>query len=123
MREKCASCPKAGNTDKTTIDLRYVGLGHIDLTVREAFYSNWTDFIRTAIRNQLDRHADEGGRPDLWGTVAFLQNYVPILGTALGMVIFLLAGLLTIDTLRLAMLAAGLYIGNSFDRRRHPPLA
>jgi predicted PurR-regulated permease PerM len=39
------------------------------------------------------------GDPILWGTVAFLLNYVPILGTALGVLIFLLAGLLTIDTL------------------------
>jgi Arc/MetJ-type ribon-helix-helix transcriptional regulator len=33
-------------------------LGHIDLLVREGFYSNRSDFIRTAIRNQLDRHAE-----------------------------------------------------------------
>jgi predicted PurR-regulated permease PerM len=51
------------------------------------------------------------GDPILWGTVAFLLNYVPILGTALGAVIFLLAGLLTIDTLWLALLPAGLYLG------------
>jgi len=51
------------------------------------------------------------GDPILWGTVAFLLNYVPILGTALGVLIFLLAGLLTIDTLWLALLPAGLYIG------------
>jgi predicted PurR-regulated permease PerM len=51
------------------------------------------------------------GDPILWGTVAFLLNYVPILGTALGLLIFLLAGLLTIDTLWLALLPAGLYLG------------
>jgi len=51
------------------------------------------------------------GDPILWGTVAFLLNYVPILGTALGMLIFLLAGLLTIDTLWLALLPAALYLG------------
>jgi predicted PurR-regulated permease PerM len=51
------------------------------------------------------------GDPILWGTVAFLLNYVPILGTALGVLIFLLAGLLTIDTLWLALLPAGLYLG------------
>jgi len=51
------------------------------------------------------------GDPVLWGTVAFLLNYVPILGTALGLLIFLLAGLLTIDTLWLALLPAGLYLG------------
>jgi Arc/MetJ-type ribon-helix-helix transcriptional regulator len=50
--------PKAGDSEKITINLGYVDLGHVDLLVREGFYSNRTDFIRTAIRNQLDRHAD-----------------------------------------------------------------
>jgi predicted PurR-regulated permease PerM len=51
------------------------------------------------------------GDPILWGTVAFLLNFVPILGTALGALIFLLAGLLTTDTLWLALLPAALYLG------------
>ena len=51
------------------------------------------------------------GDPILWGTVAFLLNYVPILGTALGVLIFLFAGLLTHDTLWQALLPAGLYFG------------
>jgi Arc/MetJ-type ribon-helix-helix transcriptional regulator len=50
--------PKAGDSEKITINLGYVDLGHIDLMVREGFYANRTDFIRTAIRNQLDRHAE-----------------------------------------------------------------
>jgi predicted PurR-regulated permease PerM len=50
------------------------------------------------------------GDPILWGTVAFLLNYVPILGTALGVLIFLLAGLLTTDTLWQALIPAGLYL-------------
>jgi predicted PurR-regulated permease PerM len=50
------------------------------------------------------------GDPILWGTVAFLLNYVPIIGTALGVVVFLLAGLLTNDALLQALLPAGLYI-------------
>jgi Arc/MetJ-type ribon-helix-helix transcriptional regulator len=50
--------PKTGDTEKITINLGYVDLGHIDLMVQEGFYSNRTDFIRTAIRNQLERHAD-----------------------------------------------------------------
>ena len=50
--------PKAGDTEKITINLGYVDLGHVDLMVQEGFYSNRTDFIRTAIRNQLERHAD-----------------------------------------------------------------
>jgi predicted PurR-regulated permease PerM len=51
------------------------------------------------------------GDPILWGTVAFLLNFVPILGTALGALIFLLAGLLTTDALWLALLPAALYLG------------
>lgn len=50
---------KPGDTEKITINLGYVDLGHIDLLVREGFYSNRTDFIRTAIRNRLEAHADE----------------------------------------------------------------
>src|SRR5258705_65026 len=49
---------KPGDTEKITINLGYVDLGHIDLMVQKGFYSNRTDFIRTAIRNQLERHAD-----------------------------------------------------------------
>ena len=44
--------------EKITINLGYVDLGHIDLLVREGFYSNRTDLIRTAIRNQLATHSD-----------------------------------------------------------------
>jgi Arc/MetJ-type ribon-helix-helix transcriptional regulator len=50
--------PKTCDSEKITINLGYVDLGHIDLMVQEGFYSNRTDFIRTAIRNQLERHAD-----------------------------------------------------------------
>ena len=50
--------PKTGDTEKITINLGFVDLGHIDLLVQEGFYFNRTDFIRTAIRNQIDRHAD-----------------------------------------------------------------
>lgn len=46
------------DSEKITINLGYVDLGHIDLLVQEGFYSNRTDFIRTAIRNQLDRQTD-----------------------------------------------------------------
>jgi Arc/MetJ-type ribon-helix-helix transcriptional regulator len=49
---------KAGESEKITINLGYVDLGHIDLLVQEGFYSNRTDLIRTAIRNQLSGHAD-----------------------------------------------------------------
>jgi Arc/MetJ-type ribon-helix-helix transcriptional regulator len=50
--------PKLAETEKITINLGPVDLGHVDLMVQEGFYSNRTDFIRTAIRNQLERHAD-----------------------------------------------------------------
>lgn len=45
-------------SEKITINLGFVDLGQVDLLVREGFYSNRTDFIRTAIRNQIERHAD-----------------------------------------------------------------
>jgi Arc/MetJ-type ribon-helix-helix transcriptional regulator len=51
--------PKAGDTtEKITINLGVVDLGQIDLLVREGFYSNRTDLIRTAIRNQLATHSE-----------------------------------------------------------------
>src|SRR3954454_3721437 len=46
-------------TEKITINLGLVDLGQVDLLVQEGFYSNRTDFIRTAIRNQVATHADE----------------------------------------------------------------
>src|ERR1700740_2125038 len=49
---------RPADSEKITINLGYVDLGHVDLMVKDGFYSNRTDFIRTAIRNQLDRHAD-----------------------------------------------------------------
>lgn len=48
-----ATKPKTADTEKVTVNLGFVDLGHIDLLVAEGFYSNRTDFIRTAIRNQL----------------------------------------------------------------------
>ena len=45
-------------TEKITINLGFVDLGQIDLLVQEGFYSTRTDFIRTAIRNQLVTHAE-----------------------------------------------------------------
>lgn len=49
---------KGSETEKITINLGYVDLGRVDLLVQEGFYSNRTDFIRTAIRNQLSTHAE-----------------------------------------------------------------
>src|ERR1700754_5086797 len=48
---------KGGESEKITINLVPVDLGQIDLLVEEGFYSNRTDLIRTAIRNQLSIHA------------------------------------------------------------------
>ncbi|MCA1491616.1 CopG family transcriptional regulator [Ensifer sp. NBAIM29] len=53
---------KTPESEKITINLGYVDLGRIDLLVQEGFYSNRTDFIRTAIRNQLASHSDEVSR-------------------------------------------------------------
>jgi len=47
---------KGPESEKITTNLGLVDLGHIDLLVQEGFYSNRTDFIRAAIRSQLDRH-------------------------------------------------------------------
>jgi Arc/MetJ-type ribon-helix-helix transcriptional regulator len=51
--------PRVGETEKLTINLGVVDLGQIDLLVQEGFYSNRTDLIRTAIRNQLSVHAED----------------------------------------------------------------
>lgn len=47
------------DNEKITINMSVVDLGKIDLLVEEGFYSNRTDFIRTGIRNQLDKHSEE----------------------------------------------------------------
>src|ERR671933_504628 len=44
--------------EKITINMAPVDLGQVDLLVREGFYQNRTDFIRTAIRNLLNTHAE-----------------------------------------------------------------
>jgi Arc/MetJ-type ribon-helix-helix transcriptional regulator len=50
--------PKPPDSEKLTVNLGFVDLGSIDLLVRDGFYSNRSDFIRTAVRNQLSTHAD-----------------------------------------------------------------
>ena len=52
------SPPKPADSEKITINLGFVDLGQIDLLVAERFYANRSDFIRTAVRNQLASHAD-----------------------------------------------------------------
>ncbi len=49
---------KPPDSEKLTLNLGFVDLGSIDLLVRDGFYSNRSDFIRTAVRNQLATHAE-----------------------------------------------------------------
>ena len=49
---------KEAESEKITINLGFVDLGQVDLLVEDGFYSNRTDFIRTAIRNQLSTHGE-----------------------------------------------------------------
>ena len=49
---------KPPDSEKLTLNLGFIDLGSIDLLVRDGFYSNRSDFIRTAVRNQLATHAD-----------------------------------------------------------------
>jgi len=68
--------PRVGDTEKLTINLGVVDLGQIDLLVQEGFYSNRTDLIRTAIRNQLSVHADAVKRTVARRTLALgLQHF------------------------------------------------
>lgn len=58
IRKRIAVRPPVVESEKITVNLGYVDLGQIDLLVNDGFYSNRTDLIRTAIRNQLERHRD-----------------------------------------------------------------
>ena len=49
---------RSGDLEKITVNLGFVDLGHVDLLVSEGVYANRSDFIRTAIRNHIERHAD-----------------------------------------------------------------
>ena len=49
---------RTADSEKITVNLGYVDLGHVDLLVSEGVYANRSDFIRTAVRNQIERHAD-----------------------------------------------------------------
>lgn len=50
--------PRPSDSEKITVNLGPVDLGHVDLLVQDGFYANRADFIRTAIRNQIERHAE-----------------------------------------------------------------
>jgi Arc/MetJ-type ribon-helix-helix transcriptional regulator len=60
MTEKAALEPRqrTGETEKMTVNVGVVDLGQVDLLVQEGFYSNRSDLVRTALRNQLAVHAD-----------------------------------------------------------------
>ncbi len=58
MNEAGGERPRYPESEKITLNLGHVDLGRIDLLVRDGFYSNRTDLMRTAIRNLLDRHDD-----------------------------------------------------------------
>jgi Arc/MetJ-type ribon-helix-helix transcriptional regulator len=67
---------RGGDTEKMTINLGVIDLGQIDLLVQEGFYSNRSDLIRTAIRNQLITHADTVKQTVARRTLAVgLQSY------------------------------------------------
>ncbi|MDP4005737.1 CopG family transcriptional regulator [Methylobacterium sp. NEAU K] len=50
--------PRVPDSEKITVNLGFVDLGRVDLMVRDGFYANRADFIRTAVRNQLDRQEE-----------------------------------------------------------------
>ena len=58
LLQQVGQAPKLADSEKITINLGMIDLGQIDLLVQEGFYSNRSDLIRTAIRNQITVHAD-----------------------------------------------------------------
>ena len=58
VKGRVAGLRKEAESEKITINLGFVDLGQIDLLVEEGFYSNRSDFIRTAIRNQVHSHGE-----------------------------------------------------------------
>jgi Arc/MetJ-type ribon-helix-helix transcriptional regulator len=58
LNQQPVHAPKLADSEKITINLGMIDLGQIDLLVQEGFYSNRSDLIRTAIRNQITTHAD-----------------------------------------------------------------
>ena len=67
---------RTGETEKMTVNVGVVDLGHVDLLVQEGFYSNRSDLMRTALRNQLALHADTLRQTVVRRTLAVgLQHY------------------------------------------------
>jgi Arc/MetJ-type ribon-helix-helix transcriptional regulator len=67
---------RTGETEKMTVNVGVVDLGQVDLLVQEGFYSNRSDLMRTALRNQLALHADTVKQTVARRTLAVgLQHY------------------------------------------------
>jgi Arc/MetJ-type ribon-helix-helix transcriptional regulator len=67
---------RTGETEKMTVNVGVVDLGHVDLLVQEGFYSNRSDLMRTALRNQLALHGDTVKQTVARRTLAVgLQHY------------------------------------------------
>ncbi len=58
MPKRALVSSKSADSEKLTINIGFVDLGQIELLVQEGFFSNRSDFIRTAIRNLIDRHTE-----------------------------------------------------------------
>ena len=58
MAKRAPKPARESESEKITVNLGFVDLGHIDLLVEDGFYSNRADFIRTAIRNQVLAHGE-----------------------------------------------------------------
>jgi Arc/MetJ-type ribon-helix-helix transcriptional regulator len=87
--------------EKITINMNVVDLGKVDLLVEEGFYSNRTDFIRTAVRNQLAKHDDEvrhslGRRAMALGVLTYGRSELEEMRTAGERVKISLIGLLVL---------------------------
>ncbi|MDF2542395.1 MAG: hypothetical protein K0S47_2113 [Herbinix sp.] len=50
---------KKDTTEKITININTVDLGYIDLLVNDGYYASRTEFIKTAIKRQLDKHEED----------------------------------------------------------------
>ena len=104
MNAKIYKFPEnVAESEKITINLGFVDLGHIDLLVRDGFYGNRTDFIRTSIRNQLGHHSEQSKKSITRQTMELgLRQYtksdLEVLQTAGEKLRIKVLGLVTIST-------------------------
>ncbi|MGB9991406.1 CopG family transcriptional regulator [Pseudoduganella rhizocola] len=103
---------RLAESEKITINLMPVDLGQIDLLVQQGFYSNRTDLIRTAVRNQLSQHAEAVRRTVerdelVLGLLAYSRADLEAVQTRGDMLSLRVLGLLTIaDDVPAALAAA-----------------